>query len=169
MPSPPTVRQAIIDRVVALTPTSAGASAYSGSGVALTTPAGAVLPWSECITPMTPASLPSTLAPLSVWVELGDARTKETRPSDPHLTMQEVALLFVYPCRSASEAETADFARAWHAMTHLYQQLIGSSWGGGTEYTIERAPVFMLRPQRIPDIQALLCELRLLVFYSLEA
>jgi hypothetical protein len=161
---PPAVRAAIIARIVALTPTTTGATAYSGSLVGLD---GIV--WAECETPLTPANLPSTLEYLRAWVELGDGRDIQTLPLEPTTLIQEVAIVWVYPCRSVSEAEKVDFDRAWYSMAALYLHLLATAWAEPS-FVVERPPgVALARPQRVDEKGRLLCEIRIQVQYSLEA
>lgn len=164
---PPAVRSAIIARIVALTPTTSGATAYSGSDVGLD---GIV--WSECKTPMSPVNLPSTLEYLGAWVELGDARPIETRPLDPTFLVQDVAIIWVYPCRSVSEAESVDFDRAWYSMAALYLHLLTGGWweSGSNDFIVDRpSGLALARPQRVDEKGRLLCEIRIQIQYTLEA
>ena len=161
---PPAVRAAIIARIVALTPTTTGPTAYSGSLVGLD---GIV--WAECKTPMSPAFLPSTLEYLGAWVELGDARPIETAPYEVTSVIQEVAIIWVYPCRSVSEAESIDFDRAWYSMAALYLHLFATAWAE-PNFVVERVSgTALARPQRVDEKGRLLCEIRIQVQYSLEA
>lgn len=161
---PPAVRAAIIARIVALTPTTSGTTAYSGPDVGLD---GIV--WTECETPMSPTNLPSTLEYLAAWVELGDGRDIQTLPTEPSTLVQDVAIIWVYPCRSVSEAEKADFNRAWYSMAALYLHLVSGTWAE-PDFVVERpSGPTLLRPQRVDEKARLLCEIHIQVQYSLEA
>lgn len=163
---PPAVRSAIIARIVALTPTTTGATAYSGTDVGLDG-----IAWSECKTPMSPVNLPSTLEYLGAWVEMGDARPIETHPSELTSVVQDVAIIWTYPCRSVSEAESVDFDRAWYSMSALYLHLLSGTWAesGGNDFVVERpSGPALLRPQRVDEKARLLCEIRIQAQYTLE-
>lgn len=161
---PPVVRAAIIDRILALTPTTSGATAYSGSDVGLDG-----IAWSECKTPMSPTNLPSTLEYLAAWVELGDGRDVQTLPTEPSTLAQDVAIIWIYPCRSVSEAESIDFDRAWYSMAALYLHLVSGAWAE-PDFVVERpSGPTLLRPQRVDEMARLLCEIHIQVQYSLEA
>lgn len=161
---PSAVRTAIIARITALSPTSIGTSAYVGAGVGLSD----VTAWAECEFPMTPMNLPATQEYLRVWVELGDATDLPTRPKETTVLRQEVAVVWLYPCRGVSEAEKYDFDRAWLSMAHLYGQLIGD-WDDDGNITPDRSNgPSLLRPQRVGESGHLLCEIHFLVEYDLE-
>jgi len=161
---PPAVRSAIIARITALSPTSSGASAYAGSAAHLDD----VTTWTECETPITPRDLPSSLEYLRAWVELGDARDLGTRPAETTVLQQEVAVVWLYPCRDTGEAPKVDFDRAWHSMAALYRQLV-CDWDDSGEIAPDRPNgPSLLRPQRVGESGHLLCEIRFLVEYDLE-
>lgn len=161
---PPAVRSAIIARIVALSPTTTGSAAYAGSGAYLDD----VTEWTECEIPLTPMNLPATLDYLRVWVELGDARDLENRPADTTVLRQEVAVVWLYPCRDTSEAPKIDFDRAWYSMAHLYAQLV-CDWDESGTITPDRANgPSLLRPQRVGEFGHLLCEIHFSVEYDLE-
>lgn len=165
---PPAVRAGIIARITALVPTTAGATAYAGSVVGMSD----VTTWTECTTPITPTYLPATTQVLSAWVELGAAEAIPIRGSDSTKIRQEVAVLWLYPLRNASEAEKADFDRAWYSMAALYEQIVGGTWSesGGLDFTVDRVRGASLqRPVRLTDIDGLLCELRFFTIYDLGA
>lgn len=161
---PPALRAAVIARVIALTPTTSGTAKYSGSACGLD---GVV--WTECLFPMTPAELPTPLELMSVWVELGDARPISTRPTETHSVIQDIALVWLYPCRAASEAPKEDFDRAWYSMSALYLHLLTGTWDLSAGFTLDRADSpALLRPQRIGDSGHLLCEVQVRAQYTLE-
>lgn len=160
---PPVVRAAIVARIVALSPVTSGSTAYSGSIVGLDGVA-----WTECLYPMTPAFLPSTQEYLAAWVELGDVRPIETRPYEDTQVVQEVAVIWLYPCRGMAEAEKVDFDRAWYAMAALYLHLLNPAWS--PDFVVERVSgAALARPQRVDEQGRLLCEIRIQVQYPLEA
>jgi len=163
---PPEVRTAIIARILALTPTTAGDAAYSGSVAGLES-----LVWTECLFAITPQNLPDTLAFLCAWVELGDAADLDDRPDDATELRQEVAVIWLYPCRNMAESEATDFNRAWYAMAHLYQHIMGGTWAetSPNDFVVDRAPRSLLRPVRVGNAGHLLCEIRFTVQYPLEA
>lgn len=161
---PPDVRTAIIDRITALSPTSVGASAYAGAAAHLDD----VTAWTECDVPLTPLNLPSNLEYLRAWVELGDGRDLEEPPADTTVLRQEVAVLWLYPCRDTGEAPKVDFNRAWYSMAHLYRQLVGDWDDSGAIIPERSGGPSLLRPQRVGESGHLLCEIRFSVLYELE-
>lgn len=160
---PPAVRSAIIARIVALSPTTTGTGAYAGSGAYLED----VTTWTECEIPLTPMNLPATLDYLRVWVELGDAHDLENRPTDGTVLRQEVAVVWVYPCRNSGEAPKVDFDRAWYSMAHLYAQLIGDWDESGSIIPDRSSGPSLLRPQLVGESGHLLCEIHFSVEYDL--
>lgn len=165
---PPAVRAAIVAKITGLAPTTVGTTAYAGSVVGMSD----VTAWSECTTPLTPTYLPATTQVLSAWVELGAAEALPVRGSETAKVRHEVAVLWLYPLRNASEAEKEDFDRAWYAMTALYLHLTTGFWSEVTplDFTVDRLRGPSLqRPIRLAESDHLLCEIRFFVIYDLGA
>lgn len=159
--TPSAVRQAIRDRVLALTPTSA----YSDTSFALT------VAWQESKRPLMPELSPTGLAALAFTVDDRDHRSQPARPiADGGRVAAPITVRFLYPMRPAGP-EMADWDRAAAAAEALWDHLLHTDWEGtaGLEMTLETEPDRLFTRRIVGTSEDwILAEVYLRAFYTLS-
>jgi hypothetical protein len=154
------VRQAIRDRVAAITP-----RANYTSGNALT---GAT--WTESTCPLVETHAPpDTTMPLAFWVyDPRQRRTPTQDGLDQVLIVSPVGIRFLYPNRAMGTMATSadDWDACADAAEHLKDVLIDPSWAEVRGFEIDLADDFLTRSY-IGGGSGLLCEFFITTRYEL--
>ena len=159
--TPAAARQAIRDRILALTVTSA----YSSSTFALTAT------WQESRRPLMPELSPTTLAPLAFTVDDREHRAQQARPiEDGGRVDTPVTVRFLYPLRPAGP-EMDDWDRSALAAQALWDHLLHTDWEGtaALDMTLELDPSRLFTRRIVGTSEDwILAEVYLRVFYPLS-
>jgi hypothetical protein len=125
--TPQAARQAIRDRILALTPSSA----YADAAFAL-----AGITWVESKRPLMPELSPTTLAALAFTVDDRTLGLIQSRPGvDDTRVACPLVIRFLYPLR-ATGPENSDWDRSAAAAVALWNHLT-SGWDDSTDLTVE--------------------------------
>lgn len=153
-----TVRAAIRDRILALTPDATYVDAsYALTGVA----------WVESTTPLIPEVAPDTILPLAFWVDDREFGYTQTRSGhDPVFVSVNLTIRFAYLMREAGPP-TDDWDRSSYAAEALIDHLLDPSWPEtATDFTLQLDAATTHRRRVVGDGTVILWEIPFLIQYQ---